>query len=188
MTEIGAFLFDLDGTLVDSRDSNYFAYREAFSRAGYDLTRAEFATTWGRDSRDFIPDLIDGISPSEVSAIRVVKAEVYESHLVHSRVNTELVAFARGMRNELAVGLVTTAKRRNVEDVLRAHDMADLFTIIVTGDDVEVSKPDPAPYLIALDLLRLPPEQTIAFEDSEAGIASATAAGISVVRVTEFGA
>lgn len=186
MTEITAFLFDLDGTLVDSRKANYLAYRDGFAALGHDLTNTAFDTTWGRDSRDFIADLVPGISPEDIDRVRTVKAQAYAGHLPHSTMNRRLVEVAVAMRVHVKIGLVTTAKRKNVADVLAAHNVGDLFDVIVTGDDVSASKPDPEPYLLALALLGVDAESAVAFEDSDAGLMSAEAAGIAVIRVEEF--
>ena len=186
MAEIKAFLFDLDGTLVDTRESNYLAYRDAFAELGHELTRDSFATTWGKDSRQFIPELLPHVAPEEVQAIRDAKARAYGGHLRHSRLNADLVELARCARTAVATGLVTTAKRTNVEQTLSMHGIADLFEVTVNGDDVAMSKPDPEAYRLALRLLGLPPGAAVAFEDSDAGAAAAEGAGIDVVRV-DFG-
>jgi len=183
VAEIRAFLFDLDGTLVDTRESNYLAYRDAFLDAGYDLTREVFATTWGKDSREFIVDLLPRATPADVLRIRNRKAEVYEAHLPQSRLNTGLVELVRHARDHVRTALVTTAKRLNVEQTLRTHGIAHLFEVIVNGDDVIRPKPHPEAYLLALQTLRLDASQGLAFEDSGPGVAAAAAAGLDVVKV-----
>jgi len=92
----------------------------------------------------------------------------------------EAVRAAAG-RARLAV--VSGAPRAAVETVLAGAGLAELFEEIVAAEDVERGKPDPAGYLHALALLGIPPDEAVAVEDSEAGVAAAKAAGLYVVAV-----
>jgi HAD superfamily hydrolase (TIGR01509 family) len=183
---VRGLLFDLDGTLVDTREANYEAYRGAFSRSGHDLTPERFATTWGRDSRDFIPDLIPGVATSVVDAIRATKSELYAEQLHRTTPNVALVDFLRMMAPTHRTALVSTAKSGNGRQLLEVHGLSGLFDVVVWGDDVARSKPDPEGYLLALRLLGLDPSEALAFEDSETGRRAAEAAGVTVLEVPAF--
>jgi beta-phosphoglucomutase len=184
--EVRALLFDLDGTLVDTHEANYLAYRDAFRRSGYELTREDFAPTWGQDSRDFIPRLIPGIPASQVSVIRSDKAVAYTDYLDVTVPNLPLIGFLRATRAVQRSALVTTAKADNGTAILERHGLTELFDVTVFGDELENSKPHPEAYAKALDRLGVAAEDSLAFEDSEAGAASARAAGIRVMRVGAF--
>ncbi|WP_158437817.1 HAD family hydrolase [Naasia lichenicola] len=186
MTEIRALLFDLDGTLVDTRESNYLAYRTAFQSAGYELDRPTFDGTWGQDSRDFIPALLPGLTTAQIDGIRRRKSEAYAERLEQTVPNTALIGFLRQMAPQLATGLVTTAKESNARAVLAHVGIADTFQVLVFGEDVEKSKPHPEAYEVALRRLGVEPHEAIAFEDSDTGAAAAAAAGIRVVRIGRF--
>lgn len=183
---IQALLFDLDGTLVDTREANFLAYRDAFAESGHALTAEEFATTWGRDSRDFIPDLVPGIDPTAVDTIRTAKSRLYADQLHRTLRNEALIAFLRLMAPTLPTALVSTAKSRNGRQILEVHDLTPLFDVVVWGDDVARSKPDPEGYLRALELLGADPAHSLAFEDSETGRQAALAAGLTVLEVPHF--
>lgn len=186
VTTVRALLFDLDGTLVDTREANYQAYREAFAASGHELTPDQFATTWGRDSRDFIPDLLPGIGPGEVDTIRATKSRLYGDLLDRTTANAALVAFLRLVAPTHRTALVSTAKRDNGELILREHELRDLFDVVVWGDDVARSKPDPEGYLRALELLGADAATSLAFEDSATGRQAALAAGLMVLEVPHF--
>ncbi|MGY1746348.1 HAD family hydrolase [Blastococcus sp. SYSU D00695] len=183
---IEALLFDLDGTLVDTRAANFQAYRDAFGASGHALTPEQFATTWGRDSRDFIPDLLPGIGTAEVEAIRAAKSRFYADLLDRTTANDALIAFLRLVAPTHRTALVSTAKSVNGRQILETHGLVELFDVVVWGDDVRRSKPDPEGYLRALDALGADAARSLAFEDSEAGRQAAAAAGIAVLEVPHF--
>jgi HAD superfamily hydrolase (TIGR01509 family) len=82
--------------------------------------------------------------------------------------------------------LVTTAQPANAHSILAHHKLDDIFSVIITGGDVEKSKPHPQGYLEALKQLGLKAENTITFEDSETGRQAAEAACIPVIMVKDF--
>ena len=181
-----ALLFDLDGTLVDTREANYQAYRGAFAESGHDLTREQFALTWGQDSRDFIPALLPGVQHAQVDVIRSAKSRLYGGLLDRTTLNDGLVAFLRLLAPHHRTALVSTAKSRNGAQLLEAHGLADLFDVVVWGDEVTRSKPDPEGYRRAMRRLGVGPSACLAFEDSDTGRQAALAAGLLVVEVPFF--
>ncbi|WP_170860983.1 HAD family hydrolase [Trujillonella endophytica] len=183
---VDALLFDLDGTLVDTRAANYEAYRAAFAESGHELTSEQFAGTWGRDSRDFIPDLLPGLDRPGVDAIRAAKSRRYADLLDRTRANDALVGFLRLVAPTHRTALVSTAKSLNGRQILETHGLTPLFDVVVWGDDVARSKPDPEGYLRALGALGADPARSLAFEDSETGRQAAIAAGIPVLEVPHF--
>ncbi len=183
---VQALLFDLDGTLVDTREANFLAYRNAFAQSGHELSPEEFATTWGRDSRDFIPDLIPGIDPAAVDRIRAAKSRLYADELHRTAANDALIAFLRLVAPTHRTALVSTAKSGNGRQILDNHGLTPLFDVVIWGDDVTRSKPDPEGYLRALELLGSEAEGSLAFEDSETGRQAALAAGLLVLDVPHF--
>ena len=183
---VQALLFDLDGTLVDTREANFLAYRDAFAESGHELTQATFETTWGRDSRDFIPDLLPGIGQDGVDTIRSAKSRLYADQLHRTTVNEALIAFLRMMAPTHRTALVSTAKSGNGRQILDVHGLTPLFDVVVWGDEVEQSKPHPEGYLRALELLGAETSSALAFEDSETGRQAALAAGLPVLEVPHF--
>ncbi|WP_083628799.1 HAD family hydrolase [Geodermatophilus nigrescens] len=183
---VQALLFDLDGTLVDTREANYAAYRDAFAESGHELTPEQFAGTWGRDSRDFIPDLLPGIDPSGVDTIRAAKSRLYAEVLHETSANDALIAFLRLVAPTHRTALVSTAKSGNGRQILDTHGLTPLFDVVVWGDEVTRSKPDPEGYLRALELLGADASASLAFEDSETGRQAALAAGLMVLKVPHF--
>ncbi len=188
MTVIKALFFDLDGTLVDTHEANYRAYKDAIrSVTGSEpdeSLRTHIAD--GLSSKEFIPLVVNGASDEQVTAINAHKGKGYKSHLEHTTLNEYLAAFLRQLSPEVTTALVTTAKRHNGEAVLRAHGLSEVFDFCVFGDDVAAMKPDPEAYLLALEKAGVAADEVIAFEDSAKGIEAAEAAGIPVIHVKDF--
>ena len=186
MRKLRALLFDLDGTLIDTEAANHAAYSRALGEFGVIVEPADVArTASGRQWRAFLPELI-ARAGVECDPARVArrKGELYREMLAGIPVNTALLALAASVRPLLRTALVTTASAANVDAVLRHFGLREAFDVVVTGDDVARHKPDADAYRLALRRLALDAEDCLAFEDSDAGVASAVAAGIAVVRVT----
>lgn len=96
----------------------------------------------------------------------------------------EFIELCRANRR---LALVSSSSRRSVDAVLKASGLEGIFDFCVTGDDIKQPKPSPEPYLRALDIAGAFPDEALAIEDSPNGIASAKAAGLSVlVLKTDF--
>lgn len=187
-TTIKGFFFDLDGTLVNTHESNYRAYRDAIK----DITNVEMGDELksrimrGESSKTFLPALLPDADASQVDAINKRKKEAYPSHLHLSDLNEYLSTFLEQMSEHYITILVTTAKKANAEAVLDTHDIGGLFNYKIYGEDVSAMKPDSEAYLLALNMSGLSPDEVIAFEDSEKGIQAATNAGIKTIHIRNF--
>ena len=117
----------------------------------------------------------------EVIAERVARyrAAVADGSTVHEHVR----AAVRYAAERVPIGVVSGAARDEIEPVLAAAGLAQLFRTIVSSDDVVEGKPDPEGYLRAVEVLGVPAEDVLVLEDTEAGIASTKAAGTRVVAV-----
>ncbi|NJK55867.1 MAG: HAD family phosphatase [Pleurocapsa sp. SU_5_0] len=100
---------------------------------------------------------------------------------------TNLTPFLTQLKEQnIAVGLVTGATRSEVEYVLAKVELAQYFDLIVAGDDLEASKPEPEPYLFAASKLNLNPQECLAIENNPIGITSAKRAKIQVVGISNL--
>jgi HAD superfamily hydrolase (TIGR01509 family) len=179
-----ALLVDLDGTLVDTRTANYLAYSEALAAVGVAVERSRWdEIAEGRNWKQFLPALLQGVPEAGPERVAAHKAELYPTKLTHSHANEALVALIRGGRGTWRTALVTTASAANADAVLRHHRLDDLFDVRVTGGDVERHKPYPDAYRLAAERLDVAPDVCLAFEDSDIGVAAATAFGAACLRV-----
>jgi HAD superfamily hydrolase (TIGR01509 family) len=186
--EIEGFLFDLDGTLVSTEKANLLAYNHALSKFGMKITEDTFHNYTGMDSRRFLLDSFPELTEPEVKSIRDIKASVYQKYFSETFVNENLVNLMRNSVHVKRKGIVTNGKRRNTFEILEYHGLAKLFNVVVTGDDIDLAKPSPEPYLKAVELLGIEPSKILVFEDSQTGCNSAIAAGLRVIRLSNWSA
>jgi len=184
--KIEAILCDMDGTLFSTYKSNFFAYQSAAEEYGLELTDQEFRKTWGRDSREFLAELFPGVQKETLEEIRKLKAIRFQEFIGETSMNEALVGILSLIRNQIQLGLVTTAKRTNVALLLSHFKLTNFFATVVTGDDVKLGKPSPEGYLIAVERLSSHSSLCLAIEDSDAGVQAAESAGISCLRIESY--
>lgn len=187
MSVIKGFFFDLDGTLVNTYEADFLAYRDAIKEvAGINIEQADFARTHGQEMRQKLERLAPGIPEDQIAAIGASKKKHYPNYLHLTKPNAELVGFIKTLAEGHVTALVTTARQQNAMLVLEHHSLANHFREFVFGDEVDQAKPHPEAYLKALEKTKLQPHEAIAFEDSSTGIESAAAAGIQCIRIGSF--
>jgi putative hydrolase of the HAD superfamily len=181
-----AVIFDFDGTILDSESAEYHSHRQFFAEHGVELTQEEWCTGIGR------------VQPErtwwEWLCTRTTTPPTYERFRKTTR-----TYFVRHLRMEPMPGIQTLVESLVAAGVPRAiasaaslswvaRAMKELhigraFEVIVTGDQVERTKPAPDVYLEAARRLGVEPEHCVAIEDSEPGLTAARAAGMHTVAI-----
>jgi HAD superfamily hydrolase (TIGR01509 family) len=185
---LAAVLFDMDGLLVDTEPLWFEAETEVMERLGGPWTTQDQAALLGGSMERSVGYLLArATTPAPPAAVERWLMEGMLAGAKAGRVT--VLPGARELLAEVAAAglpyaLVTSSLRPFVEAVLAATGFR--FPVIVCGDDVPVTKPDPAPYQLAAKLLDVEPGRCVALEDSPNGVASATAAGCLVVAVPSF--
>jgi beta-phosphoglucomutase len=110
-------IFDLDGTLFDTRKVNYYAYKDALDFYDYKLDKDYFMSICnGKHYAEFLPKLIDGgLSHKFLEKIHNLKKENYVLHLDKVRSNDHLLKMISLLRSEYKIALVTTAYLKNTK-------------------------------------------------------------------------
>lgn len=181
---IKALITDFDGTLVDTFQANLLAYEKSFKEVGRKLTEEAYRKFYGLRFDEFMSQYGIG-SSDERAVIRQAKLEYYPKCFEHLRVNGTLVEIihtfhALGGKTAIA----STARKENLHNALNSLNLAGLFDVILTGEDVKSGKPDPEIYTKTMDLLKVTPAEVLIFEDSEVGIEAAKASGARCIPVT----
>ncbi|HKK02133.1 MAG TPA: HAD family phosphatase [Desulfuromonadales bacterium] len=191
-----AVIFDFDGVLVDSEPLHYRAFLEVLAPFDISCSWDDYLARYmGYDDRDalrtFFATRGETLSPQRLKELIGQKAEVFRS-IVGQGVTAYpgVVELVGSLAAQLPVGLCSGALRGDIDPILSQLNLTDAFRIIVSADDVSVSKPDPASYRLAFQrLVETVPGQTLAvsatlaIEDTPAGIASARKAGLTVMAV-----
>lgn len=171
-------LFDMDGTLVDSRIACENLVRSWARRHGLNA-EVILAAAQGRTNRDIVREFTPHLPVDEEAAWLDEEELQYREGNLAVQGALELVS-ALPLGNW---GLVTSASRRVAEMRL---DCAGLPTpnVLISSDDVRVGKPDPEGYLMAAERLGVLPERCLVIEDTPAGLEAARRAGMAVLGIT----
>lgn len=183
------YIFDLDGTIVDSMPLHYRAWRQALAVGGAPheaFLPDEFYASGGKSAPDVVAMINEryGVSlDSEETALR--KRAFYMKLVDDYGVPPimETVDFIRSLGSDSRVAIATGSALPGAEHTLRSAGINDLFRVIVTPDDVERGKPFPDMFLLSAELLGVEPSRCVVFEDAQPGIDAAIAAGMDYVKV-----
>jgi HAD superfamily hydrolase (TIGR01509 family) len=186
LNERECFLFDLDGTLVDSNACHERAYLTALGPRLPELAaRFNYEPCKGRRTMDALRDL--GLTDEGlIEELNAAKQQAYRDLVEAGAV--QLIPYARELLTALRVRskrlfIVTGGSRRSSESVLQSLGIRDWFEALVTADDIVNSKPAPDCWLHCVATARLDPERSLVVEDAWNGIVAARAAGIQAVAV-----
>ena len=187
MSEIRAFLFDMDGVIVDSNPLHRESWAEYNRRHGVETTEAMQQRMYGKRNDMIVRDYLGAhLTDAEVFAHGAAKEKLYREMLAPRLAETlvpGLVAFLE-RHPEMPKAVATNAEPANVEFVLRVAGIERFFRVVVDGQQVENPKPHPDVYLRAAELLGIPPANCVVFEDSHGGVAAGLAAGMRVIGIT----
>lgn len=182
-------IFDLDGVVVDTAVSHYQAWKKLAAGLGFEFSPADNERLKGvsrMDSLDIVLS-VGGMrfSDKEKKVLAQKKNGWYVESLEgldESSVLPGVLALFHRLKNagyKLAIGSAS----RNTRLILDRTGLTSLFDAVVDGTMVEKTKPDPAVFLTAAQLLGLPPEACIVYEDAAAGVQAALAAGMGCIGV-----
>ena len=204
---IRAFVFDLDGTLVETEKLKALSYARAATELRPDLdeheVEAAFADFVGLSRQEVAVGLMRRFHLEDAARARLgefgveepwqayvrIRLGIYESYLsdpdrvlaVRYPHNLALLSDAR--RQDYLTALATQSHRQEALRVLEILGIADAFDVIATREDVEHGKPDPEMHLLVARELGVEPGECLAIEDSPAGIEAALDAGAQAIAV-----
>ncbi len=196
---IKAILFDFNGVIIDDEPIQMRAYQEVLKAEGITLTEEEYYASLGMDDKTFVraayaravlelPEekLLELIERKTASHRKMIEKEL--------PLFPGVVTFIKAAAREFTLGVVSMARRVEIEDVLKRASLKDVFEVVVSAEDVETCKPDPACYnrgFLLLDeqrrkagRLNISPHECLVIEDAPPGIASAREAGMRTLGVT----
>jgi beta-phosphoglucomutase family hydrolase len=182
-----AFIFDMDGTLVDNMRFHTETWRTLIEENGYEFDERKFLVeTAGQTNREIIPSVFGAVSNDRLNELALRKEELYREVYIHHRKPVDgLVEFldaASALGIKLAVA--TAASPPNMAFILDGLSLRKYFGAITTAADVKRGKPDPEIFLLSAKRLGVEPRNSIVFEDAFFGFEAAKRAGMKAIGIT----
>lgn len=196
---IKAILMDFNGVIINDEPIQHAAYKEIFSADGIDVTDEMYYSRLGMDDKTFVSSILEEAGkPAEMDRV----LELTAAKTAHWRdivsdampIFEGVENFVRKCSNEMSLGIVSMAKREEIDFVLETVGIADAFTVVVSADQVTMCKPDAQCYRMGfrdLDLARVAQGHLpmvhgdcLVIEDSPPGVMAGRAADLPVLAVT----
>lgn len=188
---IKSIIFDMDGVLWESSPIHAAAYRAVLEQAGLEMP--DYQLIAGRRTNEVMSELLAAQRPSKsldnlaaVTALTKAKQEAARQLLRSQPPLTPGCAeVVRELARRTRLTLASSASAETVALFLDCSGTRDCFDVLVSGDEVAISKPHPAIYQLALQKLGCAGIETVVVEDAPAGVRAALDAGISTVITIE---
>lgn len=184
--DFDGYIFDCDGTLVDTMPLHFRAWNEAMKRAGLpgELSEELFYSLGGMPTRK-VAQLLAEYYRLTIDVDRVFheKENLFLEMQSELKVIQPVVDFAQRLHGTRPLSVASGGPRPIVVKTLELMGLAHLFPVVVTPEDVVHGKPAPDLFLLAARKMNVAPENCLVFEDAEPGFRAAEAAGMKWVRV-----
>ncbi len=182
-----AFIFDMNGTIIDDMPYHTQAWMKMLADLGHPVSEDEFARRYyGKTNEETLREVLGhDLSEAQITAISLEKEKayqrIYEPHLAPIAGFRSFLQsmVARGLR----VALATSADRFNIDFVLHGLGLDGEITAVVGAEDIQHSKPHPEIFLKAAQLVGAAPEACLVFEDSFMGIEAARRANMDAYAI-----
>ncbi|HBJ1649789.1 HAD family phosphatase [Clostridium botulinum] len=180
-----AFIFDMDGVIIDSEPIHRQVHGEIMNTLGINISKGELALYAGATNEYIFTKLKEryGIKKS------VSDLMDYKSKLIINKVKEESLEPINGIRellnalrkNNIKIAIGSSSPRSLIEAVIDKFNLHSAFDCIVSGEEVERSKPYPDVYIEVSKKLGINPEKCIVVEDSHNGVQAAKSAGMKCI-------
>ena len=182
-----ALIFDLDGTLANTMQYHFEAWRKAVTPHGIDFTPELFLSLTGMSRWATIDKLNEMFGTNmELAEVGAVKAAHFKT-LAQQTTEIKVVAdVVRKYHNVLPISIGTGSTTNGATSTLKTIKMQQYFDIVITSDNIENSKPHPETFLKCAQLMGVKPEDCVVFEDGVLGIQAAKTAGMMVIDVNDY--
>ena len=182
-----AYLFDCDGTIVDSMPLHYVAWKQALAEYGCtDFSEELFYRLGGLP----VADVVEQLNQRDhlhmpVAEFAERKEQLYYDLIHELKPVAEVLEVIHAEHGRIPFAVVSGSTRESVVKSLEALGILGLFDTLVCAGDYAQGKPAPDPFLLAAERLGGAAKDCLVFEDADAGIQSAQAAGMEWVRIAQ---
>ena len=184
-------IFDLDGVIVDTAKYHYIAWKELADRLGFEFTHEHNERLKGVSRVRSLEILLeigkmeDKFSEDEKEKMAAEKNKRYVEY-INKLKKDEILPGSRELLLELKEKGIKTglgSASKNARQILDSLEITDLFDIIIDGTSTSKAKPDPEVFILGAKALCIEPKDCVVFEDAQAGIDAALAAGMTAIGV-----
>lgn len=187
MAQPKAFLFDLNGTMIDDMDFHIRAWHGILNNLGATVSLEETKLQCYGKNSDLLERMFPGrFSVAEMDTMSMEKEKQYQKEFrPHLKLINGLHNFLeQAQQHKIKMAIGTAAIMFNVNFVLDGLNIRRYIDAVISADDVENSKPHPETFLKAAAALQISPSDCIVFEDSPKGVEAASRAGMKSVVLT----
>ena len=184
--DFAGYIFDLDGTLVDTMPLHYRAWNRAMQHAGLkeELSEDLFYSLGGVPTRGVAKRFADHYGLTiDVEKVFHQKEALFLELRSEMKLIEAVAGLARKAAGRIPLSVASGGPRDIVRHTLELMGLKELFPVVVTPEDVTHGKPAPDMFLLAAKRMGVAPEKCLVFEDAAPGIQAAEAAGMKWVRV-----
>lgn len=180
-------IFDLDGTVANTMQSHFEAWRSAVAPFGVDFTPELFLTLTGMPKAATIIKLNELFGTDmNTDEVGKVKAKVYKELVAETQEIKVVTDVVRKYHGKLPMSIGTGSTQIGAQRTLSILGMQHYFNPIITADDVMNFKPAPDTFLKCAELMGVAPKDCVVFEDGILGIQAAEAVGMMVIDVNDY--
>lgn len=186
-----AFVFDLDGVLVDTAKYHFQAWKNFAAQFNYNFTEEENEAFKGVSRKRCLDILMASASisgtPDQIEQWLIQKNQDYLEYIEHMDSSEVLPGVLEALETIKSLGcpMAVGSASKNAVPILEKVGLLSYFESVVDGTKVTKAKPDPEVFLKAAESLGVDPENTVVFEDAIAGIQAANAAGMHSIGIGE---
>jgi beta-phosphoglucomutase len=182
---INAILWDLDGTIVDTKACHYFTWQSVIQSHGFMLDDTVYEQNFGRNNMTLLPLLL-GFTPRT----DLITDMIEEKEELFRQIAPEQIKLIPGVQGWLTAAnqqhlkqaIASSAPAENITTMLRVFDLERYFSAIISGSNLP-AKPEPDVFFQAADSLEVSPKNCLVIEDSIAGVEAAHRAGMRCIAV-----
>jgi len=189
MQETKAFLFDMNGTMINDMQYHISAWHHILNQFGANISIERMKEECYGKNHELIERILPGrFTEKEKDKLSLEKERQYQHDF---RPHLKLIVGLERLLTEsheagMKLGIGSAAMRFNIDFVLDGLNIRNYFDAIVSADEVTHSKPDPETWLKCADMLGLPATECLVFEDSPKGAESALNAGMKCIVITNL--
>jgi len=186
---VGGVIFDFDGVIVDSHAAHMQAWKAFFHSRGKAVSPKELSfVREGAKREEILQHFLGDLTPEQIARYGAEKDKLFQSHNGEVKLVPGFLEFLLQLDAvTIPSAVASSGSRARVEQALKAFNIRNRFRAVITAEDVDRGKPDPALFLLAAQALKVAPARILVCEDAVAGVLAAKSAGMKCLGIAANG-